>query len=138
MDHIGTVDIFESAQNLVKEELAVLIGELLIAFDDCGEIGLHQLRDHVNVFEVLARLGKDDSFHSDDILMFQEFKEAQLSECSLRENFMFEGLINLLDSNQIFLLVGCLLILSSHHNSVSPLSNCIDDLVSVVNLEFLV
>lgn len=43
MHDVGGVNVFQSAEKLVQEELAVLVGELLVGLDDLGEVGFHQL-----------------------------------------------------------------------------------------------
>lgn len=47
MDDLCGVDVFESSEQLVEEELVVLLGEGLVALDDLREVGVHHLRDHI-------------------------------------------------------------------------------------------
>lgn len=47
MHDLCGVDVFESSEELVEEELVVLLGERLVALDDLREVGVHHLRDHI-------------------------------------------------------------------------------------------
>jgi hypothetical protein len=47
VNNVGAVDVLEPSQYLIKEELAVLVRQLLIAFDDCCQVGFHQLRNDI-------------------------------------------------------------------------------------------
>lgn len=47
MHHICTMQIFKPPQNLIEEKLAVFLTELLTAFDNGGQIGLHQFGNYV-------------------------------------------------------------------------------------------
>lgn len=47
MDDLGGMDILESAEELVEEELVVLFGERLIALDDLGEISVHHFGNNI-------------------------------------------------------------------------------------------
>jgi hypothetical protein len=49
MEHIGRVDVFQAAQDLVDEGLEVGVGKRLAGSDDSGQIALHQLCEPVSV-----------------------------------------------------------------------------------------
>lgn len=78
MHHICTMQIFEPPQNLIQEKLAVFLTELLTAFDNGGQIGLHQFGNYVNVLEVFARLGQNYRIDPDNVLVFEELQQPQL------------------------------------------------------------
>lgn len=43
VQHIGAVDVFQTAQDLVDEGLEVSVGERLARPDDCSEVAFHEL-----------------------------------------------------------------------------------------------
>lgn len=54
MDDSCGMDIFESSEELIEEKFVVLLVEGLVRFDDGSEIGIHHLRDNINVFKLLS------------------------------------------------------------------------------------
>lgn len=53
MQHVGAVDVFETAEDLVDEGLEVGVGERLAGADDGCEVALHQLLIKVCLVEVV-------------------------------------------------------------------------------------
>lgn len=79
MNYICTMQIFESSQNLIQEKLAVLLTELLTAFDDGREIGLHQFRNDVtklastiHVLKVLSRFGQNNRIDANNLNQYRD------------------------------------------------------------------
>ena len=57
MQHVGRVNVLESAQQLVQEILHVLVGEGLRRADDFVQVGVHQVSDHVQIGAVGVACG---------------------------------------------------------------------------------
>lgn len=72
MDDVGGVHEEESAQDLVDEVLHVVFSEFLPRVDHAVQVGLHQLRDDVDVGVAGARLGLQDVHQADDVVVFEE------------------------------------------------------------------
>ena len=123
MDDFGRMNVFESSEKLVEKEFIVLFCERLFALDDGSEVGIHHLRDHVHILELLSGFGEDDGFDVDDILVFEQLQQSQFSESALSENLMLESLVDFLNSNQIFPLGFALIVLRGDHNSIGTLSD---------------
>ena len=63
MQNSTRMDIFESSQNLVKEELDVFIAENLIRLDNLSKISLHKIGHNVQFIEILERLRLEYALH---------------------------------------------------------------------------
>ena len=57
MHDFGRVEVLDPAKYLVEEHLDVVGRQVLRRDDDLVQVGLHQLRDHVDLGEVL-QLGR--------------------------------------------------------------------------------
>jgi len=84
------VDVLESAQDLVEEVLDVVVRNWLVRLDDCREVRLHELADHVDVIELLIGGWFQDRFYSNYVLVLEQPKNFKFSEGSLHEDFMLE------------------------------------------------
>ena len=67
MENVASVEVLESSENLIEEELDVLVCENLVAFDDLGEISFQQFGDHVNIIEFLPRFREEEGFQIDNL-----------------------------------------------------------------------
>lgn len=122
------MQVLEASENLVHEKLNMLIGQRLIRFDDLAEIRLHQLGNHVDLVELLERLGLEDGLDRQNIVVVQKTLDFELSQRSQSEDFVLKSLLNLLDCNQIVRLLF-ILVLGSDDDSVSARADWVDNLV---------
>ena len=72
MEDVGGVHEEQPAQDLVDEVLDVLVAQLLPGVDHAVQVGLHQLRDDVDVLVAGARLGPQDVHEADDVVVLEE------------------------------------------------------------------
>lgn len=71
MKNTSRVNVLQSSQDLVKEELNVIIRQRLVGFNDLGEVRFHKLRDHVNLFEILSALRLQDGLDGNDVVVLE-------------------------------------------------------------------
>ena len=57
MDNIGRVYVQTSSKKLVHEVLTMIVGEVLSGVYDSVHVGLHQLRDDIDVFKARTLRG---------------------------------------------------------------------------------
>ena len=57
MQHLGAVQVLESAQNLVQKVLAVVVRQRLRRRNNLVQVGVHELGDDVDVLELVDRGG---------------------------------------------------------------------------------
>lgn len=69
--------------------------------------------------------------------MLEQFQQSQLPQRSLREYLVFEGLVDFLNRHQLLSLGLALFVLGGHYDAVCSLSDHVDDLVAVGDLELL-
>ena len=130
------MDVFEAAQYLINEELDVLVADRLVWFDYLTQVRLHQLRHHVDVVKVSEGVWLEDAFDRKNIRMVQQSHYFQLTECSQRKYFMFEGLINFFNGYEARLALSCVhFVFCSDNHSVCARANQLNNLVGVGDLE---
>mmetsp|Transcript_39239 Transcript_39239/g.103439 ORF Transcript_39239/g.103439 Transcript_39239/m.103439 type:complete len:321 (-) Transcript_39239:246-1208(-) len=81
MEHLGRVDGFEAAQDLVNEVLDVVVGERLLGVDDVVQVSVHQLENKVNVLPLinLARRRQHDVAQVEDVLMREVLQQLHFA-----------------------------------------------------------
>ena len=73
------VNILETAQDLIKEELDVIVRQRLVRLDDLREVRLHELGHHVNFVEAGSVLRLENSLDTEHILVVQETLNFELA-----------------------------------------------------------
>mmetsp|Transcript_21232 Transcript_21232/g.35395 ORF Transcript_21232/g.35395 Transcript_21232/m.35395 type:complete len:210 (-) Transcript_21232:175-804(-) len=119
VDHLCRVDVLHATQDLVEKKLTVVVRQTLLGFQDRCQIRFHQLRDHVDVLEVMLRAGEEDVPHIDEVLVPQVAQDPELPQSALREGDVLEGILDLLHGNA---LLG-FLILSCTNDAIGPLTH---------------
>ena len=71
MEDVGGVHVLETAEDLVDEVLAVVVGEGLRGGDDLVQVGVHQFGDDIYIF-VVARRGEQHVFQRYNLHIFCE------------------------------------------------------------------
>ena len=91
--------IFQPTKDLVQEKLDMLVTQHLIRLDNLRKISLHEIRDHVQFGELLQGPWLQDTFDREDVLVFEEPHDFELSECSKSENLMLKSFFNFFDGH---------------------------------------
>jgi hypothetical protein len=63
------VQVFEAAEDLIGEESDVLLRERLIRLNDLGQIGLHQVSNHIKVVEFRGVIRPKNALQTQYIFM---------------------------------------------------------------------
>lgn len=106
--------------------------EFLVSFLHNREnIGVHDLKHHIDVLKVQSRLRKDNRFNLYNVGVLQQSKELQFSQHPSRINLMFKGIGHLLNGNHILLplIFRHPIIISNRDGSIGPSSNYINEKV---------
>ena len=85
MQDAGRVDVLEAPQQLVKEQLVVLVRELLLGLQHTVQVRLHQIVHHVQVLEVPLAPWLQHSLDGDDLR--NAWLRPTFSCCSSRKIF---------------------------------------------------
>lgn len=155
VEHVGAVDIFETAKDLVNERLEVGIGQGLSGADDGGKIALHEFCGlevselffmSVRVFipsltlvqVCFVEVVRSRNIHvvqaSDVSVAAEMLQQLDLTQGAFGQNLLGEDICNLLDSDALArLVVG-----GSADNAVGALAELLGDGVALVDDEVLV
>ena len=98
VEHVARVDVLEAAEELVEEVLDVLVGERLRRADHLVQVGVHQVRHHVQVGAV-GRAAHQVA-DADDILVVEVEEELDLAERALGGRLVLEDVADLLDRDE--------------------------------------
>ena len=83
--------------HLVHEELEVVVCKRLRRSNDLMQVGVHELVDNIDVFEVL-RIGREQKVpHANDVLMLQMSQQLDFTQGAPGVCQVFEGVLDLLD-----------------------------------------
>ena len=128
MQNSTRVDIFEAAQNLVEEKLDVLVTERLMRLDNLGQVGFHQVRNHIQFVESFETWRLQDHFNSQHVFMVEQTHYFEFSQRAQRENLVLKGLLYFLDGYQVVLCVvrG---VPSCHDHSIGALTDRVNNFV---------
>mmetsp|Transcript_10363 Transcript_10363/g.26551 ORF Transcript_10363/g.26551 Transcript_10363/m.26551 type:complete len:245 (+) Transcript_10363:600-1334(+) len=89
MDDVGRMDVFEPAENLVREVADVVVGNLL-CLQQSEQVCLHQLLHDIHVGKVFERFAFDNVCHADDVFMLNSAENFDFTESALAVRLMFE------------------------------------------------
>mmetsp|Transcript_105847 Transcript_105847/g.294711 ORF Transcript_105847/g.294711 Transcript_105847/m.294711 type:complete len:430 (+) Transcript_105847:189-1478(+) len=135
VQHAGAVHVLEAAQDLVEEVLRVAVGETLAAADDAVQVALVELRDDVEVLEVL-RLGRPrlqvHNLH-DVVMRAQVPQQLDLAQDALGVDEVLEDLAHALDGH----LAPCLCVLRTAHQAVGALADGLEVHIARAHLELV-
>mmetsp|Transcript_17459 Transcript_17459/g.23554 ORF Transcript_17459/g.23554 Transcript_17459/m.23554 type:complete len:332 (+) Transcript_17459:378-1373(+) len=119
MKNSARVNVLEPAQDLVQEKLDVLVAEHLIRFDNLGKVSLHQVRNYVQLVELLQRLWLQDALDRKHVLVGEQAHDLELTERAQSENFVLERFFNFFDCDQVVILIFNSVVFGSHDDTVS-------------------
>lgn len=137
MVNAGRVNVLETAQDLVQEELDVIVRQRLRRLDDLREVRLHQLGHYIYFIEAGSVLRLKNSLDTEDVFVVQEPLNFELAVSTQRENAMLECLHDFLDGDQVVLAFH-LLIPSGHDDTIGTLPDGINNFIALVNFELSV
>ena len=75
----------------------MVIGELLVRFDDATQVGIHQFHYDVYLIQLLIVFRQLNIFGPQNIAIIQESHDPQLAQRPLGEYRMIKRLLNFLD-----------------------------------------
>mmetsp|Transcript_73848 Transcript_73848/g.225858 ORF Transcript_73848/g.225858 Transcript_73848/m.225858 type:complete len:298 (-) Transcript_73848:290-1183(-) len=78
VDDLRRVHVLHAPQDLVQEELAVVVRERLGRPQRRGQVGLHQLRDDVDLLELRLLAGDEDVLDLHEVLVLQVPQDPKL------------------------------------------------------------
>ncbi len=97
MKHIGRVNIFQTAQDLINERLKVRVREVLARANDSCQIALHQLLNQVCLVEVLRRWDVHAVEVCDIAVTAEVLQQLDLAQRTLGQDLLAEDIGDLLD-----------------------------------------
>ena len=93
VQHLGRVDVLETAEDLVNKILEVAVGELLVRADDLVQVRLHELLDHVDLVEVVALAELEDLVHARDVFVARKVaQKLDLAQRALGQDLSVKDL----------------------------------------------
>jgi hypothetical protein len=73
VDDIRLMHMVDSTDDLEHEPIYVLVRQNLVGVDHMFQIGLHQLKHEVQIFEIGRVIGLDDVQKLDDVFVLEKF-----------------------------------------------------------------
>jgi len=117
--------VLESTKKLVQEKLVMFRGEVIIQLDHLMEIGLHELKNNIDILELPPRRREHDVLNLNYVWVTKQPKELDLPQNARGIRDVLKHIIDLLDSNP---LTGAGIYSCSNY-SVAPFTNDFLDLV---------
>lgn len=133
VEHIGGVNVLETAKNLVDEGLEMRVGKWLSRPDDGGQIALHEFLVQVALIEVFGTRNVHIVKTCYVSVSSKMLQQLDLAQCALSKNLLAEDIGNLLDG---YTLTG-LVVGSGTDDAVGSLAQLLGDIVAPVNDELL-
>mmetsp|Transcript_13085 Transcript_13085/g.41375 ORF Transcript_13085/g.41375 Transcript_13085/m.41375 type:complete len:353 (-) Transcript_13085:435-1493(-) len=95
--HVGRVDVLQTTEQLVEEELIVLCCEVIVCLDHLMQVGLHKLEHHVNILVALGVVRQHDVPQLDDVGMPEVAEQLDLAQDTRRIRDVLEDIRDFLN-----------------------------------------
>lgn len=95
------MDVLQSSQELIEEELIMFGSKIIISLDDLMEIRFHQLKDNINISEFPSRWRQHYMLDLHYVRMAQQPEELDLPQNARGVGHVFENVVYLLDGDPL-------------------------------------
>ena len=95
------MDIFETTEQLIQEELIMIRSQIIIRLNHLMKIRLHQLKHDVNIPELSTGRRQHNMLNLHNIRMLKQPQQLNLPENPGCVRDMLKDVVDLLDSNSL-------------------------------------